>query len=548
MKRRTVIGSPYWMAPEVIQETSCKKFCFIVCSYSVILHNAEKDWIEFSPSFFGFCKLDDGKADIWSLGITLLELCEGNPPHFTVHPMRAIFIISSRPAPTFKEPEKWSPEMVDFLSHCLVKNCETRWTASELLKHPWLRRTVKEIGAHGRGLPVLRDLINDNWDEIERIRCQRFNLPVAGSEMSPAEDDIQHHPSTSPLYLQDPGFFAPHSAHSSGHHHQQQQGAIALDMESLNGSEKSSQQQLDDSTMRTIARANSFGMPATRQQMRNRTLSRSNTPVGTPNRQGSMRRPLYNSSSSNIGMNFNYESDDAAASAKNSSISNNNNSKLARSMNAIETRGESKTGNDDKRDNDFKRHRRPQQEAGGGHGGGGGGDHKCSSELAEEEDYPEDRGSSMMRVGQVSSMARVPAPGSGSSGGEAMMDDMVRVAPATKAGEAPKVGGGFMSALKYFQDEPLPTEAQHGFPTSVLPVRGVEAKGHGGAGSSALASASGAHSSMVRVPTKEKGGGGRRAPSPVLVDEEEVLNELTASEEDNQNLLIKKVNTTFSKL
>src|SRR6185312_16847703 len=106
-KRRTVIGSPYWMAPEVIQETSY-----------------------------------DGKADIWSLGITLLELCEGSPPYFNVHPMRAIFMISSKPAPQLKEPEKWSPEMQDFVSKCLVKDCEKRSSSSELLKHPWIKHIV----------------------------------------------------------------------------------------------------------------------------------------------------------------------------------------------------------------------------------------------------------------------------------------------------------------------------------------------------------------------------------------------------------------------
>lgn len=142
MKRRTVIGSPYWMAPEVIQETSY-----------------------------------DGKADIWSLGITLLELCEGSPPYFSVHPMRAIFMISSKPAPTLKEPEKWSSEMQDFVSKCLVKDCEKRATASELLRHPWIRFTVREIGASGNGLPILENLIEKYWESVERLRAARFKLP-----------------------------------------------------------------------------------------------------------------------------------------------------------------------------------------------------------------------------------------------------------------------------------------------------------------------------------------------------------------------------------
>lgn len=142
MKRRTVIGSPYWMAPEVIQETSY-----------------------------------DGKADIWSLGITLLELCEGSPPYFNVHPMRAIFMISSKPAPTLKEPEKWSSDMQDFVSKCLVKDCEKRSTAADLLKHPWIRHTVREIGPAGKGLPVLENLIEKYWETVERLRTSRFKLP-----------------------------------------------------------------------------------------------------------------------------------------------------------------------------------------------------------------------------------------------------------------------------------------------------------------------------------------------------------------------------------
>eukprot|EP01039_Chlorochromonas_danica_P000227 gene227-245_t len=147
MKRRTVIGSPYWMAPEVIQETSY-----------------------------------DGKADIWSLGITLLELCEGSPPHFNVHPMRAIFIISSKAAPTLKEPEKWSSEMIDFVGKCLVKDCDQRSTAADLLQHPWIKKVVKEIGSSGRGLPILEQLVNENWDGMERIRTTKYKVSDGVSE------------------------------------------------------------------------------------------------------------------------------------------------------------------------------------------------------------------------------------------------------------------------------------------------------------------------------------------------------------------------------
>jgi len=97
-KRNTVIGTPFWMAPEVIQE-------------------------------IGY----DCVADIWSLGITALEMAEGKPPYGDIHPMRAIFMIPTKPPPTFRDPSKWSPKFTEFVNRCLVKNPEKRATASELL-------------------------------------------------------------------------------------------------------------------------------------------------------------------------------------------------------------------------------------------------------------------------------------------------------------------------------------------------------------------------------------------------------------------------------
>lgn len=116
-QRHTVIGTPFWMAPEVIQETG---------------HNY--------------------KADIWSLGITLIELAEGHPPLCNLHPLRAIFVIPSRPPPTLTEPKKWSQEMNDFLAACLTKDPNMRPTAKQLLTHPWLK---KHEQVHGETLKPL---------------------------------------------------------------------------------------------------------------------------------------------------------------------------------------------------------------------------------------------------------------------------------------------------------------------------------------------------------------------------------------------------------
>jgi len=108
-KRNTVIGTPFWMAPEVIQE-------------------------------IGY----DCKADIWSLGITALEMAEGKPPHADIHPMRAIFMIPTKPPPTFRKPEKWSDDFIDFVTKCLVKIPEDRASATQLLQHPFIK-TAKPV-------------------------------------------------------------------------------------------------------------------------------------------------------------------------------------------------------------------------------------------------------------------------------------------------------------------------------------------------------------------------------------------------------------------
>jgi serine/threonine kinase 3 len=82
----------------------------------------------------------DCVADIWSLGITALEMAEGKPPYGDIHPMRAIFMIPTKPPPSFREPDQWSSEFIDFVSLCLVKNPEERATATDLLQHEFISK------------------------------------------------------------------------------------------------------------------------------------------------------------------------------------------------------------------------------------------------------------------------------------------------------------------------------------------------------------------------------------------------------------------------
>ena len=77
----------------------------------------------------------DCLADIWSLGITTVEMAEGRPPYAEVHPMRAIFMIPTKPSPTLKDQEGWSPDFHDFIARCLIKSPEERPSATAMLKH-----------------------------------------------------------------------------------------------------------------------------------------------------------------------------------------------------------------------------------------------------------------------------------------------------------------------------------------------------------------------------------------------------------------------------
>jgi len=122
-KRNTVVGTPYWMAPELIRG-----------------HD------------YGT------KVDIWSLGIMLMEMAEGEPPYMEFPPLRALFLITTKGIPPLKEPHKWSAEFNDFFSKCLDKDVERRPEAAVLLKHPFINRAceMKELGPFIRTAKEMR--------------------------------------------------------------------------------------------------------------------------------------------------------------------------------------------------------------------------------------------------------------------------------------------------------------------------------------------------------------------------------------------------------
>uniref|UniRef100_A0A8D3A6J0 non-specific serine/threonine protein kinase n=1 Tax=Scophthalmus maximus TaxID=52904 RepID=A0A8D3A6J0_SCOMX len=150
-RRNTFIGTPYWMAPEVI---ACDE-------------NPDATY--------------DFKSDLWSLGITAMEMAEGAPPLCDMHPMRALFLIPRNPAPRLKS-KKWFIRGI-FLT-CLVKSHGQRPSTEQLLKHPFIRDLPNER--------QVRIQLKDHIDRTKKRRGERdeTEYEYSGSEEEDEERDI----------------------------------------------------------------------------------------------------------------------------------------------------------------------------------------------------------------------------------------------------------------------------------------------------------------------------------------------------------------------
>ncbi|XP_077586692.1 TRAF2 and NCK interacting kinase a isoform X20 [Stigmatopora nigra] len=151
-RRNTFIGTPYWMAPEVI---ACDE-------------NPDATY--------------DFKSDLWSLGITAIEMAEGAPPLCDMHPMRALFLIPRNPAPRLKS-KKWSKKFQLFIESCLVKSHSQRPSTEQLLKHPFIRDLPNER--------QVRIQLKDHIDRTKKKRGERdeTEYEYSGSEEEDEERD-----------------------------------------------------------------------------------------------------------------------------------------------------------------------------------------------------------------------------------------------------------------------------------------------------------------------------------------------------------------------
>ncbi|XP_055376536.1 neither inactivation nor afterpotential protein C [Condylostylus longicornis] len=125
-KTGTCIGSPCWMAPEIVTAPEKKE-----------------------------TEIYDSRSDVWALGITAIELADGKPPFADMHPTRAMFQIVRNPPPTLIKQSAWSQNFLDFIAECLEKNPENRAHMLEIVEHPFLNETFENEVTMQKELKIL---------------------------------------------------------------------------------------------------------------------------------------------------------------------------------------------------------------------------------------------------------------------------------------------------------------------------------------------------------------------------------------------------------
>ncbi|XP_033915005.3 myosin-IIIa-like isoform X1 [Acipenser ruthenus] len=146
LRRNTSVGTPFWMAPEVI---ACEQ--------------------QLDSTY-------DSRCDVWSLGITAIELGDGDPPLADLHPMRALFKIPRNPPSTLHQPELWSADFNDFICKCLIKDFEQRPNVPDLLQHDFIKQVQGKEKILQKQLMELIDL-NQQMGIIEKTREQQEKNP-----------------------------------------------------------------------------------------------------------------------------------------------------------------------------------------------------------------------------------------------------------------------------------------------------------------------------------------------------------------------------------
>ncbi|XP_032301691.1 myosin-IIIb [Coturnix japonica] len=163
LRRNTSVGTPFWMAPEVI---ACEQ--------------------QYDYSY-------DARCDVWSLGITAIELGDGDPPLFDMHPVKTLFKIPRNPPPTLLHPEKWCRGFNHFISQCLIKDFEKRPTVTHLLEHPFIKQV------HGKDMSLQKQLAKliqeqQQLGSVAKTRHERIHTRrpyhVDGADKYSQDDDL----------------------------------------------------------------------------------------------------------------------------------------------------------------------------------------------------------------------------------------------------------------------------------------------------------------------------------------------------------------------